>query len=391
MNYAWGSPDLIPQLMDAVPSSQPVAEVWMGAHPASPSSIELEGRSVDLNQFIASNPEYALGVTTGDGGDSTLPFMMKLLAADSPLSLQVHPTRADAEDGFRREELAQVALDDPSRCYRDRSHKPEMLYALGPFELMAGFRPPRQILEVLGGLDPLALGPVMRALGHPDPGVALRDGFAAALEMAPTSVAYLVDSLIEKTRHRGPCRPEYELMTRLAVAHPADVGVVAAAFLHHVVLAPGEAVFLPAGVVHSYVRGLGVEVMATSDNVLRAGLTSKYVSVPEVLRTVHFAVGSPDLLVPVSNRRSGVFTPPTTEFSLWVYRAADSDLERDAHLLPGPGSGPRIVVSCGSPVEIISGGQCLTLEPGRAAFVPDADGTLSLRSVGTVAIACLPQ
>lgn len=390
MDYAWGSPTAIPELMGLGPdsSSRPVAEVWIGAHPAAPSTLELGGRALGLDSYIETHPVHALGYAADGGGVSTLPFMVKLLAAERPLSLQVHPTRAGAEEGFHREEAAGLSIHDPARCYRDRSHKPEILYALGPFELLAGFRRPDQIREIIDGLDVPGLAPVLAALDNSDPETALRAGFATALDNDPRLAACLVDNVVGQARRLRHDRPEYRLLTRLADAHPGDLGIVAAMFLNHRMLTQGEAVFIPAGVVHSYLRGLGVEVMATSDNVLRAGLTPKHISIPEVLRTVTFADKGPDIVVPDRSGSRCVFAPPTPEFALWVIESSD---ERAGEWMAGPASGPRLVVSCGSPVDLDCGGRRLVLEPGRSAFVPDADGPLGVRTAGTVAIACHPR
>ena len=388
MDYDWGSPTAIPELMDLNPGTRPVAEVWIGAHPAAPSTLEVDGQAMGLDSYIATHPVHTLGERADGDGSSALPFMMKLLAAERPLSLQVHPNQAGAEEGFQREQVAGVSIHDSARCYRDRSHKPEMLYALGPFELLAGFRRPDQIRGVLTGLVVPGLAPMLRALDNPDPETALRAGFATALGTDPQLVAALVDSVVEQARRLRHDRPEYELLTRLADAHPGDLGIIAAMFLNHYTLALGEAIFIPAGVVHSYVRGLGVEVMATSDNVLRAGLTPKHISIPEVMRTVRFAGGCPDIVEPLCADRRRVFAPATREFALWVLESSGGSADE---WVAGPSSGARLVVSCGSPVELDSGGRRLALECGRSAFVPDADGPLGVRSAGAVAIACRPQ
>ena len=388
MNYAWGSPTAIPELMGMSPDSRPVAEVWIGAHPAAPSTLELGGGALGLDSYIETDPAHTLGYTADEGRASTLPFMMKLLAAERPLSLQVHPTRAGAEEGFHREQEAGLSIHHPGRCYRDRSPKPEMLYALGPFELLAGFRRPDQVREILKGLDVPGLAPMLSALDNPDPETALRAGFATVLDTDPRLVAGLVDSVVGQAQRLQHDRSEYRLLTRLADAHPGDLGIVAAMFLNHRTLSQGEAVFIPAGVVHSYLRGLGVEVMATSDNVLRAGLTPKHVNIPEVMRTVTFVDRCPDIVAPVSTSRRSVFAPPTPEFALWVHESSE---ESARQWMAGPASGARLVVSCGSPVELDCGGRRLDLESGRSAFVPDADGPLGVRSAGTVAIACRPQ
>ena len=388
MDYAWGSLTAIPELLGLIPDSRPVAEMWIGAHPSAPSTLELGGRALGLDSYIDTDPIHSLGYTADGGRVKTLPFMMKLLAAERPLSLQVHPTQADAEEGFHREQAAGLSIHDPVRCYRDRSHKPEMLYALGPFELLAGFRRPDLIRETFRGLDVPGLAPVLAALNHSDPGTALRVGFATVLRTDPLLVADLLEGVVGQAGRLRHHHPEYRLLARLADAYPGDLGIVAAMFLNHRMLAHGDAVFVPAGVVHSYLQGLGVEVMATSDNVLRAGLTPKYISIPEVMRTVTFVDRLPDIVAPVRSSRHSVFAPPTREFALWIHEPSD---ESAGEWMAGPAAGARLVVSCGSPAELDSGGRRLVLEPGRSAFVPDADGPLGVRSAGIVAIACCPQ
>jgi mannose-6-phosphate isomerase len=373
----------------------------MGTHPVAPSQLEVDGRLVTLGDFIDARPRHSLGPVTGDSfprelATARLPFMMKLLAANSSLSLQVHPTRAQAEQGFEREDASGLPVDHPMRSFRDQCHKPEMLYALSPFDLLAGFREPQEIQATLLALAELAGGPhatsvlaplraTLDALEHPVPGVALRGAFGALLTTSPGPAAELVTRVVAAAAQRPDAGPDSGLVVRLASEHPGDVGALAALFLvrHH--LEPGQALFVDAGVVHSYLEGLGVEVMSTSDNVLRAGLTSKHVSVPDVLSTVRFVPGGVGPLLGVPSFGGVRFAPAVRDFSLWV---------RDGHsgqtggmTVAGPPSGPRIVLSCGAPVTVLTDSHEVTLPPGASAFVPHADGPIRLESSGRVAVA----
>jgi len=388
MHYAWGSVDLLPALMGLRPDGRPVAEVWMGAHPAAPSSIEVGGRRVALDSFIAENTEQALGLEAMTEHGSHLSFMMKLLAAEKPLSLQVHPTRQQAEEGYRREATAGISPTDPTRNYRDSSHKPEMLYALTPFEMMCGFRPVEAIRELLEGLRVESLEPILACLERSHPEVALRSAFETLLHADPDHRRSVTDAVVTSAHARRGQRPEYLFVVELTEEHPDDVGVVASLFLNHVRIQAGEAVFIAAGVLHSYVRGLGVELMATSDNVLRAGLTPKHVAVQEVLRSVSYVAGVPQPLVPEVVGDVSVYLPPVSDFSLWVYtpRAAGDDATRTA--AAGPPKGARIIVSCGERTVLSRRAQQLVLEPGQAAFIPDADGPFDILTNGAVAVAC---
>ena len=401
MSYAWGSPEKIPRLMCLSPGSLPVAEVWMGAHPAAPSQLEINGRLVTLGDYIDAGPRHSLGhlaehAVPGELRAAHLPFMMKLLAANSSLSLRVHPTSAGAEQGFAREESVGLPIDHPARNFRDRSHKPEMLYALSPFDLLAGFRAPKDIhaallslAEPVGGTHagrvPEPLRATLDALEHPVPGVALERAFGTLLRTAPGPAAALVSRVLAAAAGRPDAGPECALVSRLADEHPGDLGAVAALFLSRHHLEPGQAVFVEAGVVHSYLGGLGVEVMSTSDNVLRAGLTPKRVSVPDLLRAVRF---SPGRVAPVTGDPSFgglLFAPPVRDFSLWVHDG--SAATPAGATVAGPPAGPRIVVSCGSPVTVATEYQEVSLAPGGSAFIPDADGPIRLKSAGRVAIA----
>lgn len=373
----------------------------MGAHPAAPSQLEIDGQLVTLSDFIDARPGHSLGCVAehdapGPTGSPGLPFMMKLLAASSSLSLQVHPTRAGAEQGFAREELEGLPIDHARRSFRDRSHKPEMLYALSPFDLLAGFREPQEthaallaLTEAAGGgdADPVLkpLRATLRALEEPVPAIALERAFSTLLMTPPKLAAALVSRVVTAAAGLPDPGPECALVLRLAAEHPADLGAIAALFLTRLHLEPGQALFVDAGVVHSYLGGLGIEVMSTSDNVLRAGLTSKHVSVPDVLSSVRFVPGG---IAPLKGDPSfgGLrFAPPVRDFALWVHDGSAAGPSGSTAY--GPASGPRIVVSCGYPVTVITDSDELTLAPGRSAFIPDADGPIKLRTSGRAAVA----
>lgn len=390
LHYAWGSVDLLPALLRQRPDGRPVAEIWMGAHAALPSSIEVDGQDVGLDEFIERVPEQALGADLVKASGAQLPFMMKLLAAGQPLSLQVHPTREQAEEGYRREDAAGIPLNDPTRNYRDRQHKPEMLYALTPFEMMCGFRPVESIRELLKGLGVVELDPLLGSLDCEDPEEALRSALTALLTAETRHQQIVTRAVVAGAQARSEQQPEYRLVGDLAEHFPHDIGIVASLFLNHLVLQPGESVFVGAGMIHSYIRGLGVELMATSDNVLRAGLTSKHVDVPELLRLVDFAPGEPEHLRPARLDGASVFTPPVRDFALWTYTpAAPADFGTPV-TLDGPPSGARIVVCCAGHCVLVRPDERLVLQPGQAAFVPAVDGPFTISATGTVAVAYGP-
>jgi mannose-6-phosphate isomerase len=267
-----------------------------------------------------------------------LPFLFKVLAPVQALSIQTHPDAEQARAGFERENAAGLALDDPQRNYRDPKPKPELICALTRFEALCGFR---HVAEILAGLEALELpglaAPLKALRGSSD-----RDGlaafFAGLLTPAPAERRRLAEQTAEAARKGRGDPQQCALVTRLAEQYPGDPGVLAPLLLHFVALEPGEALFLPAGELHSYLGGVGVELMANSDNVLRGGLTGKHVDVPELLATLSFRQGAPPLLTPRgANPLEVAYDTPAREFRLSVLRPAaaayESPRERSVEIL----------------------------------------------------------
>lgn len=390
VRYAWGSVDLLPALLHRRPDGRPVAEIWMGAHPALPSTIEVGGEEVGLDEYIEQAPERALGADVVAQSGPQLPFMMKLLAAGQPLSLQVHPDRAQAAEGFRRENEQGIALSDPRRNYRDDQHKPEVLYALTPFEMICGLRETAQVREALVGLEVAELIPVVAALDADDSTQALRSALTLLLTADVPRQRAITRAVVASAAARSETRAEYGLVRDLAERFPHDIAIVAALFLNHLVVQPGESIYIAAGVLHSYIRGLGIEVEASSDNVLRAGLTTKHIDVPELLRLVNYSPGEPERLRPTVRDGATVFSPPVQDFALWTYSPATPAEEETLVTLEGPTSGARLIACCAGHCTLVRPGERLVLARGEAAFVPDSDGPISISASGTVTMAFGP-
>ncbi|QTE30179.1 mannose-6-phosphate isomerase, class I [Pengzhenrongella sicca] len=414
MRYAWGSVDLLPTLLGEAPDGRPVAEIWMGAHPAAPSLLDVDGRPERLDAFVARHPGQALGARADDGGEdegddgddagddageragmhsARLPFLLKLLAAGEPLSLQVHPDGAQAAAGHRRENAAGIALTDPRRSYPDDSPKPEMVYALTSFELLCGFAPVDRVRALLTGLAVTELQPLVDALRSPDPAVAIESAVTRLLTAARPQQRDLVRAVARVATARRDDRREYALVGDLATRFPDDVGIVATLFLNQLRIEPGESVFIGAGTIHSYVSGLGLELMAPSDNVLRAGLTAKHVDVRELLRLVDFTPRLPQRLRPTADDGAVVFRPPGPGFALWTSCRAPTGAAAgpaEPVAVPGPASGPRIAVACAGRATLARGDERLELAPGQSAFIPDSDGPLEISTTGTTAVAFCP-
>ncbi|GAA4004147.1 mannose-6-phosphate isomerase, class I [Streptomyces marokkonensis] len=353
--YAWGSTTAIPTLLGTEPTGEPQAEMWMGAHPGAPSRT---GRGT-LAEVVDDDPEKELGAASVAKFGPRLPFLLKLLAAGAPLSLQVHPDLAQARAGYEDEELRSVPLDAPHRNYKDANHKPELVCALTEFDGLCGFRAPAETADLLDGLGVASLKPYVDLLrAHPED-AALREVLTAILTADPEEMSRTVAETAAACDRLGGAYAPY---AGIAHHYPGDPGVLAAMLLNHVRLQPGEALFLGAGIPHAYLDGLGVEIMANSDNVLRCGLTPKHVDVPELLRIVRFEAGDPGILRPeASPDGEEVYDTPIDEFRLSRY------------VLP-EGSGVHDLALPTPQILLCTAGTVRTgeheLAPGRSVFVP---------------------
>ncbi len=367
--YAWGSTTAIPSLLGVEPSGEPQAELWLGAHLAAPAVVDGDGTLADV---VAADPQRSLGPEVARAYGGRLPFLLKVLAAAEPLSLQAHPSVAQAAEGFAREEAAGVPADDPRRVYRDENHKPELICALTPFSALCGFRDPRLSAALLEGLDVPELAPVVEMLSAGAEG--LRDAVTHLLGRADASVVAEVAAACARPGGDARFAAERRSAVRLAEHYPGDAGVVVALLLNLVELAPGEAIELPAGNLHSYLEGVGVEIMASSDNVLRGGLTPKHVDVDEllaVLDTTPMEVARlrPRLVTPGVE----VWDSAAAEFRLTRLSPAGVELEIEPH-------GPEIVLVTEGSLTVDDNEDRIDLARGQSVFV--AGSTLSYRVTG---------
>ncbi|MGW3571417.1 mannose-6-phosphate isomerase, class I [Streptomyces sp. NPDC000941] len=384
--YAWGSATAIPELLGAEPTGEPQAELWMGAHPGAPSRVDRGEGPVALSDVIAADPEGELGPDAVGHFGPRLPFLFKVLAAASPLSLQVHPDLAQAEAGFADEEARGVPVDAAHRNYKDANHKPELICALTPFDGLCGFRDADEAAGLLAALEVDSLKPYVDVLhAHPE-SHALREVLTAVLAADREAIADTVHQAAAAAERLGaqdgPHAPAYRAYASIARHYPGDPGVIAAMLLNYVQLQPGEALYLGAGVPHAYLDGLGVEIMANSDNVLRCGLTPKHIDVPELLRIVRFESEAPGVLRPEADSSGEeVYTTPIDEFRLSRYVLAEGTGPR-----PLPSRTPQILL-CAAGTAVLRGtgvdGTELRLAQGESAFVP-AGEAVALSGPGTV-------
>jgi mannose-6-phosphate isomerase len=378
--YAWGSRTAIAALRgEPRPSPEPQAELWMGAHPAGPSQVVTSEGEVPLDAFIAAHPEAVLGSEVLRRFGPRLPFLLKVLAAEAPLSIQAHPSDEQAREGFARENAAGIALDAPARCYRDASAKPELICALSRFEALVRFRAPERIAAGLARIEAPELEALLRAAEGLAPADRLRALFEGWMALAPSLQRRVLMRAVDLARRQDD--PDLAWVARLAEAYPADAGALAPIFLNRVVLSPGEALFLPAGELHSYLEGVGIEIMASSDNVLRGGLTPKSVNLPELLRVLRWNGGPAVVSVPQPIGPGELcYRTPAPEFELSVIRLAGEGLLVRAR------RGVEIALCSegrGELVEPVSG-QRVAIRAGEALLVPAALGAYRVEGALTV-------
>ncbi|BDD83670.1 putative mannose-6-phosphate isomerase ManA [Tsukamurella pulmonis] len=382
--YAWGSRTVLATMQGRpVPSNHPEAELWFGAHPADPAKLYNAADTApdgDLLSAITADLDGQLGSACRNEFGDRLPYLVKVLAADEPLSLQAHPSREQAEEGFARENAAGIPLDAPERNYRDAAHKPEVVVALSRFEALAGFRDPAVTVELLRVLAVPELDSYLGLLaGQPD-SQGLRALVTTWITLPQPALAVLVPEVLAgcirylesgAERFKG----EAQLALTLGERYPDDAGVLAALLLNRIVLEPGQALYLSAGNLHAYINGAAVEVMANSDNVLRGGLTPKHVDVPELLRVLDFTPRAPDELAPrtAAVGPEVVFSTPAPEFRVSRVRLDGTALTRAASVQLDARGPQLLVVTEGTLTVRGAGGPTLEVPAGSGLWMPASD------------------
>jgi mannose-6-phosphate isomerase len=362
--YAWGSRTAIPEFLGVDPTGQPQAELWLGAHPLAPSTVEGE----PLDKLVAHDPVRVVGRASVETFGVRLPFLLKIIAAAQPLSLQAHPSREQAEAGYAREQAAGVPRDAPHRTYRDGWPKPELLCAFVETEALCGFREPSETYQMFERLAVDGALELVAPLADADMPAAerLRVAFSRLLRLTPdersliSEVAQAAKAVQEPDDVASFARTARELNAYC----PDDPGVLAALLMNRITLQPGDALYMPPGNLHAYLSGGGVEIMANSDNVMRGGLTRKYVNVDELLAILDFTPGLRGLITPVEES-PGVWRYPTpaSEFALWRLEP-----HAESVAVPATGSGRVLLVTDGE-LTAISATTKLDLGRGQAALL----------------------
>jgi len=387
--YAWGSRSAIAELLgQPAPSPRPQAEIWMGGHPSDPSRARCRGGWVSLSDLLRENPVGILGESTADRFDGELPFLFKILAAARPLSIQAHPDREQARAGFERENAAGIDLGARERNYPDPHPKHELICALSPFSALCGFRPVSEIVRALRDLELDEFAAEIDSLDREGDSQALEGLFSAVWNASGDRLKRAIDRAVKNAERRSD-DPAARWMTAIASLYPGDAGVLAPLFLNLVRLAPGEGIYLGAGKLHSYLEGVGIEIMGNSDNVIRGGLTTKHVDIPELCRVLCFEPGEPEILLPrEASPGERIFEAPVDEFELAVISvAADKPWNSQRS------RGVEILLSIEGVVKVVdrAAGESFNLEHGASVLIPNSVDCYELVGEGVVYRAGVPR
>ncbi|MEW6674352.1 MAG: mannose-6-phosphate isomerase, class I [Thermodesulfobacteriota bacterium] len=387
--YDWGSRTDIAELLGMTsPSPTPQAEMWMGAHPKAPSKVKIDGHCESLIKIIAGSPEDVLGKRVAGHFGNRLPFLFKVLAAARPLSIQAHPNRTQAKEGFEREEKAGITLNAPERNYRDANHKPECLCALTPFWALKGFRKIKDLKTRMRVCCPKSFPVELKAFENAPAPVGLKHFVETLLTLPSDRRGNAVQEALAAAREGRVDPDSCGWVQKLHHYYPDDIGVLAPLFLNLVFLEPGQAMFLTSGQLHSYLEGTGIELMANSDNVLRGGLTPKHVDVPELMKVLDFRERPLSILAPVKiNEYEVVYESRADEFVLSVIcpprnGVYQSKGKRSVEiLLCTEGEGTIKEAGSGAPID---------LHKGVSLLVPAALSQYSIEGRATIYKASVP-
>lgn len=394
-DYAWGSTDALAELygMDDGPG-RPMAELWMGAHPKAPSRLVVGAEEVGLDEYIAADPAAALG-PAARVADGRLPFLFKILCAAAPLSIQVHPSLEQAREGFGREDEAGIDRAAPNRNYRDANHKPELICAIRPFWGLRGFR---TVAEIRDELTTVEFAQADASIVLPESERDLARFFTGLLALPGHERRELIAaavSLAQGRRHgtAGRDLPEpgdpiarYYWVLRIAEEHPGDIGILAPLLMNVFSLEPGQAIYQPAGVLHAYLSGVGAEIMANSDNVLRGGMTVKHIDVDELAKVGVFRSEEPVVLSGDPEEHDGCtevsYPTPFEEFAF-------SRLTTGS-MCSISGRAPQILFCHTGPVRLRTADQEIELAAGESVFVDAGTGDIAATGAGELFRARVP-
>jgi len=388
--YAWGSYTAIPELLgNDSPADTPQAELWMGAHPKAPSLVKCDGRWTPLHKLIAQNPEEILGRKVAQKFENQLPYLFKVLAAAKPLSIQAHPSRTQARQGFEREARLKIPLDAYNRNYKDDNHKPECICALTPFWALNGFRKASELISLMEKICPQGLEDEIEQLRKKPDSQGLKIFFKTLMSMNQQRKKQVIDEALLHAMQRSEGNQIYKWMINLNHEYPADIGVFSPILLNLICLEPGQAMFLPAGEMHAYLDGVGIELMANSDNVLRGGLTPKHVDVPELLNVLNFKEREVNILSKEAiSDCEGIYLSRAEEFILSAIA-----IEKGRRYSSPDSRSIEIILCTNGKATItdVEKGDVLTLDQGSSVMIPAAVKTYQIDGEATFYKAAVPS
>jgi mannose-6-phosphate isomerase len=388
--YAWGSKTFIPELLgEPSPAIKPKAEMWMGSHPKAPSMVIYNGNRISLAELIRKDPSGTLGVSVARKFSNKLPFLFKVLSADRPLSIQSHPGREQAKAGFMRENMEKRSMESADRSYRDENHKPELICALEPLWALKGFRKIEDIIDIMDKFGDSAKGLEIDILRSQHVGGGLKGFFIALMNMERDRRRNLLDEIAVRIEDSGLSGPAFDWFRRLNSEYPGDIGVLSPLFLNVVYLQPTEAIHIRSGELHAYLGGAGLELMANSDNVVRGGLTSKHIDLPELVNILDFTPHIPDILGPEGSDALETSYPVIAEeFMLSVISLNSKDSIYESRR-----SRSAEIMICTEGDARVTGrgkGEVLEFHRGMSVFIPASVNQYLIRGEATIYKASVP-
>ena len=377
-NYDWGSKTALTKLYGiANPDNLPMAELWMGAHPKASSDVVTSesNQVISLESLISSDPDKYLGKNIAQRY-GRLPYLFKVLCAAQPLSVQVHPNKAYAEVGFAKENAARIPIDSPIRNYKDDNHKPELIYALTPFKAMNAFRPLQEIAQLLDFVS--AAHPDIQLFVQAPSEEKLARLFAQILSLSgeQKELALGVLKAALNSRQGEP----WNSIKKMVSLYPEDNGLFSPLLLNVIELQPGEAMFLYARTPHAYLEGVGLEVMANSDNVLRAGLTNKHIDITELIANVDFKPTESAHLLSTPEKYGNIwkYNIPVEDFSFNIYSINDSGIDVDNNTA-------SILFCIDGELVLSSENEVVNIGSGESIFLPAYERSISIKGNGKLA------
>ncbi|MDL2122905.1 MAG: mannose-6-phosphate isomerase, class I [Deltaproteobacteria bacterium] len=387
--YAWGSHTAIADLVgNQSPSTKPQAELWMGAHPKAPSLVKYDDKWLSLLELIKQFPADILGKDVAAKFDNKLPYLFKVLAASKPLSIQAHPSIKQAKQGFERENRLKIPLDSPNRNYKDENHKPECICALTPFLALYGFRKISEIISLMEKICLKVLYKELNNLKRQPNSEGMKSFFRSLITINGRIKKQIIEHAITNAQKLSEDNPGFKWMINLYKKYPDDMGIFAPILLNLISLKPGQAIFLPSGELHAYLDGLGIELMANSDNVLRGGLTKKHIDVPELLNVLNFEETNVNILLSQKDKDcEGIYHSMAEEFVLSVI----SDEKNISYTSPEKRSVEIILCTDGkASITDISINENILLKKGTSVIIPSSVNKYRIEGKATLYKASVP-